>query len=92
MKFAMGPFNAAYEARINFSTLRAAQVTRAQTEMTAAGLDALLLFKDENVRYLTDPRDRQIAGKSSFLNGVLLAGDRDPILLCLGGEIRHYRK
>ncbi|GBD08490.1 putative dipeptidase PepE [Candidatus Thermoflexus japonica] len=92
MSFAMGPFNAAYEARIDFAALRAARVARARAEMKAAGLDALLLFKDENVRYLTDLRAQQIAGKSSFLNGVLLAGDREPILLCSGGEVDRVRR
>jgi len=92
MRFAMGPFNAAYEARIDFRALRAARVDRARAEMAAAGLDALLLFKDENVRYLTDLRAQQIAGKSAFLNGVLLAGDQGPILLCSGGEVDRVRR
>lgn len=92
LDFAPGPFNASYEQRVDFGALRRKRVEQAREEMARSGLDALLLFKDENVRYLTDLRAQQIAGKSSFLNGVLLARNRDPILLCSGGEVDRIRR
>lgn len=51
-----------------------------------AQLDALLLWKDENVRYLTDLRPQLIAGKATALNGVLLIPNQAPVLFCSGGE------
>jgi Xaa-Pro aminopeptidase len=61
-------------------------VDRARSAMHRAGLDALLVWKDENVRYLTGLRAQLIAGKSTLLNGCLLIGDEAPILLTSGGE------
>jgi Xaa-Pro dipeptidase len=55
--------------------------------LRASGLEALLLWKDENVRYLTSLRAQLIAGKMTSLNGVLLTRDAGPVLLCSGGEI-----
>ena len=60
---------------------------RGQEALQASDIDALLLWKDENVRYLTSLRAQLIAGKMTSLNGVLLTRDSDPILLCSGGEI-----
>lgn len=90
--FAPGPFNASYEQRINFGALRHKRVERAREEMHRAGLDALLVWKDENVRYLTDLRAQQIAGKSVLLNGALLPGRGDPVLFCSGGEVDRVRR
>lgn len=59
--------------------------------MAAAGLDGLLVWKDENVRYLSGLRAQIIAGKSSVLNGCLLLPDAEPILLCSGGELQRVR-
>ncbi|MGA7270381.1 MAG: aminopeptidase P family N-terminal domain-containing protein, partial [Acidimicrobiia bacterium] len=46
-----------------------------------------MVWKDENVRYLTSLRAQLIAGKTTSLNGALLFPDEDPILLASGGEI-----
>jgi Xaa-Pro aminopeptidase len=59
--------------------------------MRAAGVDALLVFKNENVRYLTGLRAQIIAGKSAVLNGCLLVGDEPPVLLASGGEVDRCR-
>lgn len=55
--------------------------------LEASDLDGLLLWKDENVRYLTSLRAQLIAGKMTSLNGVLLTRGNEPVLLCSGGEI-----
>ena len=75
--WAPGPFAADYEQRVNFDALRRKRLERAREAMAAGGLDALLVWKDENTRYLTSLRGQLIAGKSGLLNGALLAdGDR----------------
>jgi Xaa-Pro aminopeptidase len=61
-----------FAARNDLDSLRARRVERAHEAMRAAGLDALLVFKDENVRYLTSLRAQLIAGKTALLNGCLL--------------------
>jgi Xaa-Pro aminopeptidase len=84
--FAHGQFNVGYEDRVDRRELRHQRVDKAHDQRRAADLDALLVFKDENVRYLTDLRPQLIAGKTTALNGALLVEGRAPILLCSGGE------
>ena len=90
--FAHGPFNVSYEARIDHSALRAQRVAKAEQQIAAAGLDALLVWKDENVRYLTDLRPQLITGKTTALNGALLIPGIAPILFCSGGELDRVRQ
>jgi Xaa-Pro aminopeptidase len=85
-RFARGPFQVSYEQRTDPAALRQKRVARAQSERERAGLDALLVWKDENVRYLTDLRPQLIAGKTTALNGALLVPGAEPILFCSGGE------
>lgn len=54
--YAQGQYQVDYEARVDFDRLRLARVAKAQDAMRARGLDALVLWKDENVRYLTSLR------------------------------------
>jgi Xaa-Pro dipeptidase len=85
-RFARGQFQVAYEARVDVGALRQKRVANAQHRREEAQLDALLVWKDENVRYLTDLRAQLIAGKTTALNGALLIADHAPILFCSGGE------
>jgi Xaa-Pro dipeptidase len=85
--YARGPHNVDWEDRIDFHRLRRTRISAVQEALRASDLDALLLWKDENVRYLTSLRAQLIAGKMSSLNGVLLTAHADPVLLCSGGEI-----
>jgi Xaa-Pro aminopeptidase len=85
-RFAHGQFHVAYEERPNLDALRKGRIANAQRERETAQLDALLVWKDENVRYLTDLRPQLIAGKTTVLNGALLIPDAAPILFCSGGE------
>lgn len=84
--FAQGSWNVGYERRVDLTALRTKRIAKAETQRRAAGLDALLVWKDENCRYLTDLRPQLIAGKSTALNGALLVEGREPILFCSGGE------
>lgn len=89
--YGMGSFAVDWEHRYDFDRLRADRVRRAQSAMADAGVDGLLLWKSENVRYLTSLRCQIIAGKSSILNGVLLALEGPPVLLASGGEVDKAR-
>jgi Xaa-Pro dipeptidase len=89
--FAHGQFRVDYEDRPDMARLRELRVARARAAMEAAGLDALLVWKDENVRYLSGLRAQIIAGKSALLNGCLLPRSGPPILLASGGEVERAR-
>jgi Xaa-Pro dipeptidase len=90
--FAQGPFSVGYEQRHDWAELRGKRLERAQNALADADLDVLLLFKDENVRYLTDLRPQLIAGKSALLNGALLLPGERPVLFCSGGEADRVRE
>lgn len=85
--YAKGPFAVDWEDRYDLPRMRRVRVENAQRELTSSGVDGLLVWKDENVRYLTSLRAQLIAGKTMSLNGALLQPDGDPVLLCSGGEI-----
>ncbi|MDH3499570.1 MAG: Xaa-Pro peptidase family protein [Acidimicrobiia bacterium] len=85
--YAKGPFAVDWEDRYDFPALRRERVAAAQASLRDSDIDALLVWKDENVRYLTSLRAQLIAGKTTSLNGALLGPDADPVLLCSGGEI-----
>jgi Xaa-Pro aminopeptidase len=86
--FAHGPFTADWEKRPDFHELREARVTRVQGLLRESPLDALLVWKDENVRYLTGMRAQLISGKSALLNGCLLLPEGPPIMLISGGDLQ----
>jgi Xaa-Pro dipeptidase len=90
-QFAHGQFRTDYELRPDPHALREARVELARAAMRDAGLDALLVWKNENVRYLTGLRAQLIAGKSALLNGCILPTEGPPILLASGGEIERCR-
>ena len=85
-RFARGPFHVGYERRVDLDALRQKRIAKADQQRRLAGLDALLVWKDENCRYLTDLRPQLIAGKTTALNGALLVEGRAPIVFCSGGE------
>ncbi len=78
-----------WETRYDLAGLRARRVARARAAMESDHLDAVLVWKSENVRYLTSLRSQILAGKDSMLNAALLIGDEPPVLLCSGGEVDH---
>jgi Xaa-Pro aminopeptidase len=89
--YAKGPYAVDWEDRYDMPRMRRDRVESAQREMRAANVDGLLVWKDENVRYLTSLRAQLIAGKTMSLNGALLQPDGDPVLLCSGGELDKAR-
>jgi Xaa-Pro aminopeptidase len=87
-QFAHGQFRADYEDRGDLAELREQRVAKVQAALAASELDALLLFKDENVRYATGMRGQILNGKSALLNGVLIKGEGQPVLLNSGGDFQ----
>jgi Xaa-Pro aminopeptidase len=88
--YAHGPFGVDHEARIDFAALRTERLARARASLADSALDALLLWKDENVRFATGLRPQIIQGKSALLNGCLVTEDA-LVLLCSGGEVDRVR-
>lgn len=86
-KYAKGPFAVDWEDRYDFAELRRGRVARSHAALEESGVDALLVWKDENVRYLTSLRAQLIAGKTTSLNGALLTATEEPVLLASGGEV-----
>jgi Xaa-Pro aminopeptidase len=66
--------------------LRAGRRARARQALADARLDAVLVWKEENVRYLTSLRPQVIAGKSGLLNGALFTAGGAATLLVSGGD------
>ena len=89
--FAHGQFRVDYEDRPDPHVLREKRVERAREAIRAAGLDALLVWKDENVRYLTNLRAQLIAGKTTQLNGCLLTARGAARAARSGGEVQRAR-
>ncbi len=75
-----------YEARVDMARLRSGRWERAQRALADAGLDAVLVWKEENVRYLTSLRPQVIAGKNGVLNGALFPSGGAPVLFISGGD------
>ena len=90
--FARGQFNVDYADRPGAARLREGRLERVQRLLRESELDALLVWKDENVRYLTAHRAQILSGKSALLNGCLLLPDRAPILLSSGGDLERARR
>jgi Xaa-Pro aminopeptidase len=85
--YAHGAFAVDYERRIDYEQLRGERLDRARSALAESPLDALLVWKDENVRYLTGLRAQIIQGKSALLNGCLLSSDGAVVLFLSGGEV-----
>lgn len=90
-RYAKGPFAVDWEDRYDFAELRRQRVAKAHSALAESEADGMLVWKDENVRYLTALRAQLIAGKTTSLNGAILVPGEDPILLGSGGEIDKAR-
>jgi Xaa-Pro dipeptidase len=88
--YAHGTSSVDYEQRVDMARLRAERLQRARDALAASGLDALLVWKEENVRYLSGLRAQIIAGKSALLNGCLVTSD-SLVLFTSGGEADRAR-
>lgn len=89
--YAHGQFAVDYETRVDHRALLRDRRGRACAAMAEADLDAILVWKDENVRFLSGLRAQIIQGKSALLNGCLLTRDGDMVLFLSGGEVDRAR-
>jgi Xaa-Pro aminopeptidase len=85
--YAHGGFAVDYEQRIDYEGMRRERLERARAALAESPLDALLVWKDENVRYLSGLRAQIIQGKSALLNGCLLTSEGAMVLFLSGGEV-----
>ena len=90
--YAHGAFAVDYEQRVGMEELRAQRLERARAALDASPMRALLLWKDENVRFVSGLRPQIIQGKSALLNGCLLVEDGTVVLFCSGGEVDRVRE
>ena len=90
--YAPGPFAVDFETRTSMAALREERLARAVDGLRAARLDALLLFKNENVRFCSGLRAQIIQDKSSLLNGCMVGRDGHLVLLLSGGELDRARR
>jgi Xaa-Pro dipeptidase len=89
--YAHGAFSVDYESRVDMQRLRDERLERARAALEGSSMRALLVWKDENVRYLSGLRPQIIKGKSALLNGCLLTEDGTLVLFCSGGEVDRVR-
>ncbi|HLJ59956.1 MAG TPA: Xaa-Pro peptidase family protein [bacterium] len=75
-----------YETRVDIARLHSGRTGHARRALADAQLDAVLVWKEENVRYLTSLRPQVIAGKNGVLNGALFTRDGRAILFVSGGD------
>ncbi len=90
--WARGGMMVDWEQRIDFDRMRKERVAKTQAAMKEAGIDALILWKDENVRYLTSVRVIMIQFRSSTTYGVLLTQEGGPTLLASSGEFHRIEE
>jgi len=86
MSYIGGPSQADYEERIDFERLRRERLARAEEAMKKHDLDAVLVWRDENVRYLTSARVIMLQYRASTHCGALLPRGGEPILFISGGD------
>lgn len=87
--YAQGTFQVDYEARVDFNRLRSARVAKTQAALRTSGLCALVLWKNENVRYLASLRAITLQYRSTTPYGVMLFPQGQPVLFLSGGEYAH---
>lgn len=91
-RFALGQYQVDYEARIDWAKLRSEKIKRTCAAMKKVGMDALFLWRDENVRYLTNLRAIMIQYRASTTYGVFLHEDGDLALFLSSGELARVQK
>src|SRR3954454_14245224 len=79
-----------WEQRVNFDRLRAARLARARTALEASALGAVLLFDQNNIRYVTSSHIGEWARDKSA-RCVLLPRYGYPVLWGFGSAAKHPR-
>src|SRR5215468_4690409 len=79
-----------WEQRIDFAGLRLARLQRAQDSLRDSSLGAVLLFDQNNIRYVTSTHIGEWARDKSA-RCVLLGRTGDPVLWDFGSAAKHHR-
>jgi len=79
-----------WEQRVDFGRLRSDRLRRAQEALRASQLGALLLFDQNNIRYVTSTHIGEWA-RDKNARYVLLPREGDPILWDFGSAAKHHQ-
>ena len=79
-----------WEQRIDFAKLRTDRLQRAQESLRASSLGAMLLFDQNNIRYVTSTHIGEWARDKSA-RCALLTREGDPVLWDFGSAAKHHR-
>ena len=79
-----------WEQRVDFATLRMDRLRRAQESLRDSSLGAVLLFDQNNIRYVTSTHIGEWARDKSA-RCALLPREGDPVLWDFGSAARHHR-
>jgi Xaa-Pro aminopeptidase len=79
-----------WEQRIDFAKLRKDRLQRAQASLAESALGAILLFDQNNIRYVTSTHIGEWARDKSA-RCVLLPREGDPVLWDFGSAARHHK-
>lgn len=79
-----------WEQRIDMDRLRSDRLRRAQEQLRASDLGALLLFDPNNIRYVTSTHIGEWA-RDKNARAVLLFRDEPPIIWTFGSHAKHHQ-
>jgi Xaa-Pro aminopeptidase len=86
----LGTMGVDFEERVDYRRLQRYRLARAQQALEASDLGALLLFDDNNIRYVTSTKIGEWA-RDKLSRWTLLIRDHDPILWDFGSAAVHHR-
>jgi len=86
----LGTMGVDFEERVDYRRLHRYRLGRAQTALEASELGALLLFDDNNIRYVTSTKIGEWA-RDKLSRWALLPRGGDPILWDFGSAAVHHR-
>jgi Xaa-Pro aminopeptidase len=86
----LGTMGVDFEERVDYRRMHRYRLGRAQAALEASDLGALLLFDDNNVRYVTSTKIGEWA-RDKLSRWVLLTRGGDPILWDFGSAAVHHR-
>lgn len=92
LSFARGTGQVDYEERIDFPKLRTERVKKTVEQIKSHDLDAVLVWREENVRYLSSLRVQLLMYRGPTQSAVLLTSSGDLALFVSGGEIERVKK
>ncbi len=86
----LGTMGVDFEERVDYRRMHRYRLARTQAALEASDLGALILFDDNNVRYVTSTKIGEWA-RDKLSRWTLLVRGRDPILWDFGSAAVHHR-